>query len=183
MDTTHIETSVAQPSKRRWALIGASGLVVAAAIAFAAPFGAAQARPGHGGFGGPMMGDDGGDPAVAERRIDGRVQMMLADIDATAEQRSKIGTILKGARNDLVASHQRLRDGHLKTLDLLAAPTIDRAALERQRIEQTQLHDTVSRRMLQAMADAAEVLTPQQRAKLAEQQRARMERRHGRPAN
>jgi len=61
---------------------------------------------------------------------------------------------------------------------LLAAPTIDRAALEQVRVAQMQSADARSRRTLQAMADAAEVLTPEQRAKAAERMRRRMERRH-----
>jgi periplasmic protein CpxP/Spy len=40
-----------------------------------------------------------------------------------------------------------------------------------------QAADALSRRMLQAMADAAEVLTPEQRAKVAERIKQRMEHR------
>jgi periplasmic protein CpxP/Spy len=40
-----------------------------------------------------------------------------------------------------------------------------------------QAADALSRRMTQAMADAAEVLTPEQRAKVAEHMQRRMEHR------
>lgn len=155
---------------------GAAGLIVAGIVALA-PLGAAQARPDHGMWGGPMMGMDGqGDPAAMDRHMDAMIQHALADIDTSADQRSKIATIFKAARTDLAPVRQQLRDGHLKTMDLFAAPTIDRAALEKQRSAQAQLQDTVSKRMLQAFADAADVLTPAQRAKLAEKHRARLER-------
>lgn len=176
MDTNTSTTSARPTRMRRFALAGI--VTAAAAAAFAlVPLGSAYARGGHG-CGAPMMGmEGGGDPAAAAARMDGMLKFMLADANATQEQRDKIATIMKAARNDLADTQQRLRDGRSKVIDLMAAPTIDRAALEQLRVEQTQLHETVSRRMLQAAADAAEVLTPQQRAKLAETHRARMERR------
>ena len=51
-------------------------------------------------------------------------------------------------------------------MELLAAPSIDRAQIESIRVQQLQLADTATRRMTQAMTDAAEVLNPDQRAKL-----------------
>lgn len=59
--------------------------------------------------------------------------------------------------------------------DLLGAPTIDRAALEQARAAQMQAADAASRRMAQAMADATEVLTPEQRAKAVDRMKRRME--------
>lgn len=175
---TNTSTTPARPRMRRFALVGMATVAAAAAFALM-PLGSAYARAGQGhGCGAPMMGmDRGGDPAAAAARMDGMLKFMLADANATQEQRDKIAAIMKSARTDLADTQQRLRDGRGKVIDLMAAPTIDRAALEQLRVEQTQLHETVSRRMLQAAADAAEVLTPQQRAKLAETHRARMERR------
>ena len=50
----------------------------------------------------------------------------------------------------------------------------DTSQLETLRSEQMQLGDSVSRRMLQAMIDSAEVLTPEQRSKAAERWQKRM---------
>ena len=64
-----------------------------------------------------------------------------------------------------------------KAVELLAAPTIDRAAMEQVRAGELALAETASKRVTQAIADAAETLQPAQRAKLAEKMKQRMERR------
>ena len=51
--------------------------------------------------------------------------------------------------------------------ELLSKPAIDRAALDALRGEQLRLADETMRRMTTALADAAEVLTPEQRVTLA----------------
>jgi Spy/CpxP family protein refolding chaperone len=63
---------------------------------------------------------------------------------------------------------------------LLTAPSIDRGALEQLRISQIQAADAMSQRTLKAMADATEVLSAEQRSRLAERMKQRMSRRgHG----
>ncbi len=56
------------------------------------------------------------------------------------------------------------------------APSIDRVALEALRAEQMQRADAMSKRVLAAVADAAEVLTPAQRVRFAEHMKKRMHR-------
>jgi Spy/CpxP family protein refolding chaperone len=51
---------------------------------------------------------------------------------------------------------------------LLTQPTVDRAAIEALRAEQLSLADAASKRFAQAVGDAAEALTPEQRRKLDE---------------
>jgi Spy/CpxP family protein refolding chaperone len=53
-------------------------------------------------------------------------------------------------------------------LSLLTAPSVDRSAIERLRVEQMGLADTASKRIAQALADASDVLTPEQRRKVAD---------------
>ena len=162
---------------RRWTLIGAAvaavaglGAFAAHRYAYAAPMGFGHGHGHHGWHG--AMGDM--DPAAMAKRIDAMVAFMLADIDATPEQRERIAAVLKAASNDLQASRKQHMQARRQSLELLAAPTIDRARLEQLRIEQMQLADSTSRRMLQAMLDSAEVLNAEQRAKLVERWQRRM---------
>ncbi|MCG2585681.1 Spy/CpxP family protein refolding chaperone [Massilia sp. TS11] len=105
------------------------------------------------------------DPAKADQRLEHMIARLAAD--ATAEQKAKIKDIAKAAMSDLKGIRQQLRAGHQKGMALLTAPQIDRTAIESLRIEQMRLAERASQRMSQALADAAEVLTPEQRAKLA----------------
>lgn len=132
----------------------------------------------HGGPGGMHRGFMGGsqDPAKADERIERMVKHFADRVEATPEQRSKLTDIAKAAARDLRPLREKARDARKRGMALLAAPTIDRAAIERLRAEQIQAADAVSKRMSQAFADAAEVLTPDQRKKVAE----RMQRRHSR---
>jgi protein CpxP len=155
---------------RRWTLFGV-GATALAAGAFAAHRHAFARPMGFGGPGGPggwYGGMDDADPAALAKRIEALVVFRLADIDATPEQRERIATILKAAANDLHGSRKQHLQARRESMQLLAAPTIDRARLEKLRIEQMQLGDSTSRRMLQAMMDSAEVLSPEQRTRLAE---------------
>jgi Spy/CpxP family protein refolding chaperone len=53
-------------------------------------------------------------------------------------------------------------------LELLSAPSVDRNALEAVRVQQMQAVDAASKRLTRALADAADVLTPEQRKTVAE---------------
>jgi len=165
MDKETKPAAAAAGSKpRRWVIAGLATATVAAIGATLSWHDRAQAHGpmGHGfGFGGGPI-----DPAAMGKRIDGMVQWMLDDIDATDDQRTRIATILKGAANDLAPLRAQHIEARRTTMQLLAAPTIDRAQMESIRVQQLQLADTATRRMTQALADAAEVLNSDQRAKL-----------------
>ena len=70
---------------------------------------------------------------------------------------------------------EKLHSAGKQALAITSASTFDRAAMERLRAEQVALADSVSKRLTQALADAAEVLTPEQRQKVAGRLNERME--------
>jgi protein CpxP len=150
---------------RRWALAGLMAGATAAMGAFAAN---AHGTSGPMGFGAHGGWYNDMDPAAMGKRIDAMVAFRLADIDATPEQRERIAAIVKAVAADMRTIREQMRNARRQSMELLAAPTIDRAALEKLRVDQIQLGDSASRRMLQAMMDSAEVLNPEQRAKLIE---------------
>ena len=117
------------------------------------------------------------DPARRDEGIERMVKRFGSRVDATAEQQARLTAIAQGAAKDIVPVREKLREARRQAVDLVRAPTVDRAALEKLRADQLQLADAVTRRMTQAMADAAEVLTPEQRKKLGDRFAERMERR------
>ncbi|MBK7059076.1 MAG: Spy/CpxP family protein refolding chaperone [Rubrivivax sp.] len=166
--TTTTTTSASRWNRSAQRLL-ATGLFVALAGAFvmnaeAAPMGAGMH---HGG--GQMMGGMGA----------GR---MLDAVGASAEQRSQIKTIMETARSDLKPQRDTAKALNDQMRTLFTQTPVDANAAEALRQQKLAVHDQVSRRMLQAMVAASAVLTPEQRAKLAEmatQRRARMERHRG----
>ncbi|TAN47970.1 MAG: periplasmic heavy metal sensor [Betaproteobacteria bacterium] len=138
----------------------------------------AHGGPGHGhharGFmSGPM------DPAQMDARIERMVKHLAVEVDATPEQRAKLTAIAKSAATELQPMRAKARDARKRGMELLAAPSVDRAAIERLRSEQIQAADAASKRLSQALADAAEVLTPEQRVKLAQHFQKRQDGRRG----
>ena len=113
-------------------------------------------------FGGPLS------PAQIDDRIDRMTKHMAIELDATAEQQAKLATIAKAAVTDLRPLQEKARAARAQAVTLLTAPTIDRSAIERLRAENIGLAETASKRIAQALEDAADVLSPEQRRKVAE---------------
>ena len=110
----------------------------------------------------PFMGDPL-DPANVERHVERVMKHLAVEADATAEQQAKLVGIAKAAVNDLLPLREKLQANRAKAFDLFTAATVDRAAIERLRSEQLALAETASKRIAQALGDAAEILTPEQR--------------------
>jgi periplasmic protein CpxP/Spy len=146
-------------------------LIVAAGLTGAAITSAFSRGPGFGpGFGpghwhGGMMGGSF-DPAQAEDRADRMVRHMAIELDATDAQQDKLRAVVKTAVKDLIPLREKAQSARLKARELLTQPTIDRAEIEKFRTEQVALADTFTKRVSQAIGDAAEILTPDQRRKL-----------------
>jgi periplasmic protein CpxP/Spy len=104
---------------------------------------------------------------------------MLDGMNATDQQRSQIDKIAKAARDDLKAQRDSAGAAHEQALQLFAQPSVDAAGAESLRQQMIGQQDQASRRMLQAMLDISQVLTPEQRAQFAQRMKERAER-HGR---
>jgi periplasmic protein CpxP/Spy len=143
----------------------AIGTLVAAALAGVAAPSLAQDRPPE--RGGHHHGWRNMDPEARADRMEYRVKRMFSSVKATEEQKAQAGTIVRRALADLRPIQDKLREGRRAAIELLSRPSIDRRAIEAQRVEQLKLTEAISKRMTQAFADLAEVLTPDQRATLA----------------
>jgi periplasmic protein CpxP/Spy len=159
------ESQPPAPRRRRaarWLLLAT--LVLTAALTGAAASRAFSQHYWHGpSFMGPPF-----DPARAEDRADRAVRHLGIEIDASNEQQDKLRGIVTGLVRDLLPMREKALAARERGRTLLTQPSIDRAAIEALRAEQLALADGASRRLAQALGDAAEVLTPEQRRRLDE---------------
>jgi len=121
----------------------------------------------HHGFGPHEMGDPGARmffPGPIERGVE-RLGWVT---DASSEQKGKINTIAQKAADDIFELRAKHLEARKQVIATLAAPTIDRAKLETLRADQMKLADAATKRITDAVADIGEVLTPAQRADLAQ---------------
>lgn len=176
MDTDTKTTAAPAAKPRRWVI---AALAAATIGVLGTSFAWHNRADAHGSMMGRGFGAGPMDPAAMGKRIDAMVQWMLADVDASDDQRARIATIVKAAANDLASLRGKHMEARRKIVQLLAAPTIDRTQIEAVRVEQMQLADNATQRMTQALADAAEVLNPDQRANLAAKLEQRRRHRHG----
>jgi Spy/CpxP family protein refolding chaperone len=95
------------------------------------------------------------------------LQHIYAETDASDAQKAQIEPLVRQALDDLLPLHDHARDFHQQALQALSGDRVDRVALETLRAEHMQAADAASRRITQALADVADVLTPAQRKALA----------------
>lgn len=103
-----------------------------------------------------------------QERSDKMVERFGKKIDATDEQKVKLKQIAAAASAEVLPMKEQMKASADEMVQLLTAPTIDRAAVEALRSKQLTQMDTLSKSLANDLADAAEVLTPEQRAKLAD---------------
>lgn len=162
-------TPVSAAPRRRRAVFVAAVAIVAAATGALATKAVSQGfhhGPGfmrHGGFmGGPF------DPARAEERAEKMVKHLAIEVDATKEQQEKLAVIAKGLAKEVGPLRDKMQAARQQGRDLLLQPKVDRAAIEKLRADQFANAEAISKRVSQAIADAAEVLSPEQRKKLSD---------------
>lgn len=162
------------PSRRRlfrWAAIATAVAALGAVVGL-------KAYAHVGGFGSWHRGGfmhGAMDPAHLDAHFDRMLKHFYVEIDATEAQKQALAPIVKAAARDLLPLHDRLHAARDQAVALLTQPTIDRAAIESLRANQLALAEQASKRLASALADVADVLTPEQRKALAEH----MARRHG----
>ncbi|HEU4431357.1 MAG TPA: Spy/CpxP family protein refolding chaperone [Myxococcota bacterium] len=156
-------------NRRRWIGLSLAGLAGAGALAalLAAPAlgggGGGWFGHGHGGFG------RHGHHRLSEEQIRDRLEWMLRDVDASDEQLDRITQVATTTVTELRGLHDAHRGAREQVTTALGGATVDRAALETLRAEHIAAADEASRKITDALAQIAEVLTPEQRAELVAQ--------------
>lgn len=163
--------------RRRWLRLSMAGII--GALIGGTTIGAlSHAQFGEGGWGhgrfcsyghgwrhhrhGPI------DAETMGKRADAAVEWLSKQVDATDDQQLQIKEIVNqaiGEISQLIDQHHANRD---EMVNELINAEIDRSALERLRSSELALAEQASNRLINAIADAAEVLTPEQRIQLAE---------------
>ncbi|MCX7663419.1 MAG: Spy/CpxP family protein refolding chaperone [Tepidimonas fonticaldi] len=175
-----MSATVAFSTRWRPLLLGAVLAVSAAATPLVW---AHAARAGHGPMGAPMAGGMGpvlaGPLADDPARLDRWLDRMAQHLQLQPAQRDDIRRIAQAAAQDLRPLRDEARALHDERRRLWAQPTLDEAAIEALRQRALALHERLSARMQQAMLEAARVLTPEQRQRLAQGMDRRGAHRHG----
>ncbi len=153
-------------------------LLIAGALALGLTAGAAATAfgngPGHGGWGwgggwGPRGFAAGEmDPARVDQFVERGIKHLAVEIDATDEQQTRLVAAAQSLVHDLMPMREDMKGAREELRTLLTAPTVDRTAIEAFRAEQIANADAMSKRVAEAVADAAEILTPEQRKELGD---------------
>ena len=164
-----------QPALRRALATAAFAVICGVSLsAMAQPSGASGQGPGPGWQGAGMRHGMGPGMGGGFGMMDGRgMDRALDAVNASADQKARIRQIMQAARTDLAAQRDARRTLHEQMQAIFAAPTIDARAAEALRQQMFAQHDAASKRMMQAMLDAAQVLTPEQRKALADRRAQR----------
>jgi Spy/CpxP family protein refolding chaperone len=154
--------------------IGIAGVLVMGALVVGVAIGTSAPARAHGrwllGAGHHRFG--GHDPERVRAHAELATRWVTRAIDATDEQEERVQAIVAATASELLELAPRHREHRERFVALLAGEAIDRGALESLRAEEIALLEAASRRLVSALADVAEVLTPEQRAELASLHRA-----------
>jgi len=98
-----------------------------------------------------------------EERVTRAVRHLGIEIDATPEQEAQIIGIATDVAMDMRPLKERAKTTAMELQHLLTAETVDRLALENLRAARLAEAEEISKTLVGAVADVAEVLTPEQR--------------------
>ena len=143
-------------------------LLLAVPVMLGAGFCAVRAHAADDGFGfGPPGFGGGGSPEQHKAFMERRLDKMLGTLNANDSQRTAIKAIAERMFTEMQPVHQQHRQLHDAMVAAFTADTVDRAAIEKLRLQATALVDQGSQVFSKAMLDAAQVLTTEQRQTLA----------------
>jgi len=106
------------------------------------------------------------DPQRAKEHMQYAAGWMLNRLDVEDEARDQIQARLDAAFDELAPLMEGHREGRITWLEAMLRDDIDRGALEAQRLDAMAVAGEASEIVVSAMADVAELLTPEQRAEL-----------------
>ena len=103
-----------------------------------------------------------------DKHVERMVKHLAIEIDATDAQEERLIVLAKALVADVRPVRKDMHDAGMEIGRILTAPTIDREALETLRSQRMAQVDSISKNLTTALADAAEVLTAEQRRIVAE---------------
>jgi len=162
MNTTESTKTIHSRKRHLWLL------VLAVPVLLGAGFCAVRAHAADDvfGFGPPGFGG-GGTPEQHKAFMERRLDKMLGMLNANDSQRTAIKAIAERMFAEMQPVHQQHQQLHDAMIAAFTAPTVDRAAVEKLRLQATSLVDQGSQVFSKGLLDAAQVLTPEQRQTLA----------------
>ena len=98
-----------------------------------------------------------------------QMEQVLTDVGADSDQKSKLKALVTTTIDEVRPNREARQTMRDEIIKLIEAPTIDRTAIEALRAKQMAQFDERSKTIAKAVADAAEILTPEQRKKLVEE--------------
>lgn len=103
-----------------------------------------------------------------EAMITRMVKHLAVEIDATDVQQSQLVAVIKDFAGEMLPMRTKMMADKEEVVKLLTAATIDRGALEALRVKKVTDAETMSKKFVDVVADAAEILTAEQRKTLAD---------------
>jgi periplasmic protein CpxP/Spy len=159
-----METQTPQPQRRWGRLLLAAALLVGLGGVGGFALGAHKASS----FFWHAMAPGKLTPEETASMVERKVNHVLSNVDATDEQKAKVTAIAQAAVADLTKLGFTPGEGRSKFVQLFRADKIEPEAIEALRAEQSTKWDAATKRIAQAVAEAAQVLRPEQRRELTE---------------
>lgn len=107
------------------------------------------------------------DPETMARKMERGIRHLAIEIEATPAQQAALIELAKGAATDLHGFREMMRGQPGELANLLTQTTVDAAAVEAFRADKVQKVDDMTKRLAGVAVEAGEILTVEQRQKIA----------------